>query len=295
MSSGEPEVSVVIPCFRSRDTIGRTLESILKQDFRGSMHVLVADSSDDDTAQWIRRTFPDVEVCHSDTRLLPGPARNFGVEHSRGRFIAFIDADAQAAGNWLSTLYGRLNEDSNVVMVGAPVANGNPETVTSRVLYWIEFSEFLPRQPPRFCRILSSSNLLIRRKDFMAVQGFNPDYGMSEDMVFSLALGRGLYLETGTHIAHRHRTDWEKVRIHLERLGYWSGRFRANVAVSGSWLRRMPLLSFGLTPYRLLQISKRVFKYETRPLRALLDLPRLVAGLWAWNKGFHRGIRLLPS
>jgi glycosyltransferase involved in cell wall biosynthesis len=287
-----PDVSVVIPCFRSRDTIARTLESILQQDFTGTMEVLVADSSDDDTAQWIRQNFPNVTVHHSNTRLRPGPARNFGVAHSRGRFIAFIDADAQAASNWLTTLYRCLAEDSSIVMISAAVANANPQTDVSRTLYWLEFSDFLPRQSAHFCRSLSSSNLLIRRQDFLAVNGFNPEYGMSEDMVFSLAIGRGLYLETATHILHRHRTDWAQVKLHLRRLGYWSGRFRAKVAVSGSWLRRVPFVSFGLTPYRLFQVLRRLVRCRQRPWR---DLPKLVRGLWEWNHGFYRGIRQLEE
>ena len=232
MSAAGPDVSVIIPCFRSRDTIGLTIESLLQQDFLGTMQVLVADSSDDGTAEWIRTSFPDVEVHHSETRLLPGPARNFGFEKSRGRFIAFIDADAQAARHRLSTLHRRLNEDVGMTMIGAAVGNANPETAVARVLYWLEFSDFLPRQPPRFCRILSSSNLLLRRETFVKAKGFDPAYGMSEDMVFSLAIGRGLYLETATHILHRHRTDWTVVKQHLDRLGFWSGRYRATFAVS---------------------------------------------------------------
>ena len=232
---------------------------------------------------------------HSETRLLPGPARNFGFEKSRGRFIAFIDADAQAARNWLSTLHRRLNEDVGMTMIGAAVGNANPETAVARVLYWLEFSDFLPRQPPRFCRILSSSNLLLRRETFVKAKGFDPAYGMSEDMVFSLAIGRGLYLETATHILHRHRTDWTVVKQHLDRLGFWSGRYRATFAVSGSWLRRAPLLSFGLTPYRLFHVARRIFRHEPRRLQALYDLPKLVAGLWVWNKGFYRGVRMLPA
>ena len=286
----EIEVSVVIPCFRSRETIGRTLQSIFKQDYTGAMEVIVADSSDDDTAEWIDAQFPQVLVHHSSERLLPGPARNFGVSKARGRLIAFIDADAEAAPNWLSTLRKRLNDDPNVVMAGAAIANANPETAPSRVLYWLEFSEFLPRQPPGFRKILSSSNLLIRRQDFQRVNGFDPKYGMSEDMVFSLALGRGLFLETATQIRHRHRADWPKVQEHLHKLGYWSGRFRTTFAVSGSWLRSVPWLSFGLTPYRLYFIGKRIVQHEPRPLAALRDLPRLIAGLWSWNRGFREGL-----
>jgi hypothetical protein len=114
---------------------------------------------------------------------------------------------------------------------------------------------------------------------------------MSEDMVFSFALGCGLFLETATHILHHHRTDWPKVQEHLHRLGYWSGRLRASFTIKGRWLRALPILSFGLTPYRLLFVLRRILRCEPKPLSALADLPRLIAGLWVWNCGFYEGIR----
>jgi len=293
--SAQVEVSVIVPSFRSRATIAATLESILRQDFAGSMEILVADSSDDGTADWIVRHFPRVTVHHSSSRLLAGAARNMGAQESRGRLLAFIDADAEASPDWLATLHRRLCGDPGVVMVGAAIANANRENANARALYWLEFSEFLPNQPSGFRTVLSSSNLLIRREDFFAVKGFNTDFGMSEDLVLSVSVGRGLFLDTGTKIFHTHRTDSAHVKEHLYRLGFWSGRFRQTFSVRGSGLVRLPLLSFGLTPYRFWHIFRRIWKSEPQRLAVLAGVPRLLAGLWAWNRGFYSGIRHKPA
>lgn len=295
MQAAQCEVSVIIPSYRSRATIAVTLESILSQDFQGSMEVLVADSSDDGTADWMRERFPQVTVHHSSSRLLAGAARNLGAQQSRGRVLAFIDADARAAPDWLSTLHRRLRENPDVVMVGAAVANANRESANARALYWLEFSEFLPDQPSGLRTVLSSSNLLIRREDFFAVGGFNTDFGMSEDLILSVSIGRGLFLDTGTKIFHTHRTDWAHVKEHLYRLGYWSGRFRRKYTVRGSGLARLPLLSFGLTPYRFWHVLRRVWKCEPQRLAVLTGVPRLLGGLWAWNRGFYAGIRKVSA
>jgi glycosyltransferase involved in cell wall biosynthesis len=288
---GGIEVSVIIPSFRSRATIGTTLESILRQDFPHPLEIIVADSSDDGSADWIREHFPQVTVHHSSGRLLAGAARNMGAQQSSGRLLAFIDADAQAAPDWLSTLHKRLREDPQIVMVSAAIANANRENANARTLYWLEFSEFLPGQRSGFRTVLSSANLLIRREDFFAVKGFDTAFGMSEDLVLSVSIGRGLFLDTGTTIFHTHRTDWAHVQEHLYRLGLWSGRFRRTHSVRGSELATLPLLSFGLTPYRFWHVMRRVWRSERQRLALLAGVPRLLAGLWAWNRGFYSGIR----
>ncbi len=256
------------------------------------MEVLVIDSSDDETAEWIREHFPQVKVYHSGSRLLPAAARNLGAQESGGRFLAFIDADARAAANWLSTLRARLIDNPAVVMVGGAVANANPEMPASRTLYWLEFSDFLPNQPAGFRRWLSSSNLLIRRDDFLSVKGFNPDFAMAEDHILSLTIGRGLFLETSTRIFHRHRTEWTGVREHLYRLGLWSGRFRATFPARGSGLRRLPISCFALTPWRLARIMSRVWRHDSERPRFTREIPWLIKGLWSWNKGFYEGLHL---
>jgi glycosyltransferase involved in cell wall biosynthesis len=294
MISSSPDISIVIPSFRSRSTIDSTIESLLAQDYDGKIEIVVADSSDDDTSAWLSKRFPAIKVFHSTERLLPGPARNFGASKVSTPLLGFVDSDVQVASNWVATLSQILHRDSTAKLLGASIKNENPESSASRVLYWIEFSEFLPGQLSGRRMALSSSNLLIRRIDFERLGGFDSKLGMSEDMLFSLNIGQGIHFESSTYIRHTHRTDWSVVKKHLFQLGYWSGRFRNQFAVSGSWLSHAPLLSFALIPYRFLRIIHRVFRFDPYARFLWRDSPRLLVGLWAWTRGFYQGIRGLP-
>ena len=256
------------------------------------MEVIVADSSDDGSHFWIEEHYPRARVRHSDERLLPGAARNLGARLSKGRLLAFLDADAWARPNWLSVLHAKLKQEDGIRLIAAAVANANPDSEASRALYRIEFSEYFPGQPSGFRPNLSSCNLLIRREDYFRIGGFDSQAAMSEDSMFCRALGRGLYLETSTEVLHRHREDWPEVCRHLIRLGYWGGRFRLSHPSPGHGLRRIPALSAALLPLRLWRISRRMLKCdEASVLQLPGEFPALARGLACWTKGFHRGIR----
>ena len=84
-NSSEPEVTFVVPCFKGRETIGKTLECILSQGAEESFEVIVVESSQDSTAEWIQRTFPETEVVVSKVRLSPGAARNLAANQAKAR------------------------------------------------------------------------------------------------------------------------------------------------------------------------------------------------------------------
>lgn len=88
----ELTVSVIIPAYRSAETLGRALESVLQQTCPASEILVVDDGSPDDLA-------PLVEGYGARVTLLRKPnggaasARNYGIEHSQGGLLAFLDAD----------------------------------------------------------------------------------------------------------------------------------------------------------------------------------------------------------
>lgn len=64
-----PSVSILIPARHAEASIGAALDSILAQDYAGSIEVVVADGSDrPDMANLVRRSYPDV-------RLVPNPGK----------------------------------------------------------------------------------------------------------------------------------------------------------------------------------------------------------------------------
>ena len=88
-----PFISVVIPAYNRQDLLPATLESVLAQRFDDYEIVVIDDASTDGTAEVARRYGSRVRVvvCEQN-RGLPA-ARNVGIQHSRGRYVALLDSD----------------------------------------------------------------------------------------------------------------------------------------------------------------------------------------------------------
>jgi glycosyltransferase involved in cell wall biosynthesis len=286
-----PEISFVIPSYRSRTTIDRSVASVLHQETALRFELIIVESGGDEEAAGLTQLVPSATVLNSKLRLYPGSARNAGARISSGEFLAFLDADVILPPTWLETLITKLRAHHQIKAIAAPVANANPEQRASRVLHWVEFSEFLPGQPSGFRPSLSSSNLLMRRVTFWEAGGFAEQLAMGEDLLLSQQLKAGLYLETSLAVHHTHRSDWRLVQTHLRQLGYWSGRHRRDHRSSGDWLRHTPFLSFGLPALRLFRILRRVAKSNRKAgLMALSSTPWMVAALFHWASGFRQGL-----
>jgi teichuronic acid biosynthesis glycosyltransferase TuaG len=89
----EPEVSVIIPCYNSRKTILRAIKSVMAQHCKTEI-ILIDDCSSDNTAEIVQEHYgDDVRLFRLGLNVGAGAARNIGIDHARGRFIAFLDAD----------------------------------------------------------------------------------------------------------------------------------------------------------------------------------------------------------
>jgi len=87
-----PTVSVILPAYRAAGTIRRAVDSLLAQTLPPSEIVIVDDGSPDDIA-------PVLADYGARVRLLrqanggAASARNYGIDHTSGALIAFLDAD----------------------------------------------------------------------------------------------------------------------------------------------------------------------------------------------------------
>lgn len=88
-----PTATIIVPAFNVAATITETLRSILLQTFTDLEVIVVDDGSSDATAD-IVDSFSDrrIRMIQQANRGLAG-ARNTGIAHARGVYIAFCDAD----------------------------------------------------------------------------------------------------------------------------------------------------------------------------------------------------------
>lgn len=294
-SSEIPKVSFIVPCYNSRRTVGFTVKAILQQDFGEPFEVIVVDSSPEPVADWLSPRFPSINVVSFPERKSPGAARNAGARRAKGQHLAFIDADAIPERHWLRQLYEVACKSEGINACSGAVSNANPETFPSRVLHWVEFSSFLKGLRSGGRPFLSSSNLLISKKEFFQVGGFSENYDMSEDLVLSARLGKGLHFESSVGISHFHRTRWAAVRKHMRALGYWSGRLRSAGGFQGSWMSRNKWACLFLPFYRTPKVVMRVLQSDWRSgTLALIHSPLVFLALIHWTKGFSRGLKEGP-
>ena len=69
----QPPVSIVIPARSETVHLPRALESVLAQDYRGAIEVIVADGSETpEMADIVRARFPDVRIVPNPARHIPG-------------------------------------------------------------------------------------------------------------------------------------------------------------------------------------------------------------------------------
>jgi len=91
-------LSVIIPIYNAKDFIVETIHSVLNEIPDNVEIILVNDGSTDNSVELIKSTFSQqlnsglfvlVEQINSGVSV----ARNYGIEQSRGIYIAFVDAD----------------------------------------------------------------------------------------------------------------------------------------------------------------------------------------------------------
>ena len=92
------DVSVVIPCWRCKDSIDRAVASVAAQTRRPRELLLVDDASGDGTLEHLRELAARyaqgwIRVSALERNRGPGAARNAGWDAAAGAVVAFLDAD----------------------------------------------------------------------------------------------------------------------------------------------------------------------------------------------------------
>ena len=116
---GKPKVSVIVPAYNVSKYIPEALASLEKQTFSDFEVLVVDDGSTDDTVAVVQK------FCQRDNRfsLLQKPngglssARNYGIRHAKGEYIALLDGDDIYHRDKIATHVARLYDKPDVGVV----------------------------------------------------------------------------------------------------------------------------------------------------------------------------------
>lgn len=201
-----PKVSVIIPVYNVEKYIAKTLESVLAQTFQDFEIVIIDDASPDQSVA-ICQSFPDqrIRIIQQDNRGLAG-ARNTGIRHAQGAYLAFLDSDDLWHPEKLAKHVQHLDSSPHVGVSYSRSSFIDGEGVPLGIHQMPKLTDITPGY--LFCRnpISNGSVPVIRRQVFEEIKFQANLYGTVEDFFFDDSFRQSEDIECWLRIALK--TDW---------------------------------------------------------------------------------------
>lgn len=114
------DISVIMPCYNSAQTINQTLNSILEQKTKYNFEiVIIDDGSSDNTVDIVKRqmdSHPNIRLFFQKHKF-QAEARNLGIAKATGKYLMFSDADDLYRPRFIETM-GDLIQTNQLVIAG---------------------------------------------------------------------------------------------------------------------------------------------------------------------------------
>lgn len=171
--------TVIVPAYNAGERIRPTVAALLDQRLDEPFEVVVVDSGPIPAS--LGAEAPNLRTVRSERRLLPGEARNAGVDAAAGEHIAFCSDDCVPVPGWLSARLAAHR--AGHALVGGAVTNGTPHSRVGTAGYLLEYTALLP-----VAALLAEQqiphSLSFHRSVFERVGRFPESTATGEDTVF---------------------------------------------------------------------------------------------------------------
>lgn len=184
-------ISVIIPIYNAEDTILETVESVRQQTFVDWEIVAIDDGSTDRTLELLFDIQDERIKIFSYENSGVAIARNKGIAHASGEYIAFLDADDLWTPNKLESQLAALQANPEAGVAYSWTYDLYSDRSSEKVLFPCEsiyFSGNVHSQLLIKNFLTSGSNPLIRSKAIESVGEFDPACVPCEDWDFYLRL-----------------------------------------------------------------------------------------------------------
>ena len=90
------KASVIIPYFKKKNNIKKTIKSAISQSYTNLEIILIYDDENKSDLAYLnnlKKLDKRIKIIINKKNLGAGESRNIGIKNSRGKFICFLDAD----------------------------------------------------------------------------------------------------------------------------------------------------------------------------------------------------------
>ncbi len=197
MKQKYPLVSVVMPTYNGSKTIGRALQSVLRQDYSNMEIFVVDDCSIDNTVEVVSRINDKrIHILKHKENKNGSAARNTGIRESNGKYIAFLDDDDEWKTNKISMQVKCLEERDPSIWKAVVVSHS--------ILFNNRWRDVILKKEGDISKeillmqisLAAGSSLLISKDAIDDIGFFNEKYVRHQDMEYVLRYLRKYKLAT---------------------------------------------------------------------------------------------------
>lgn len=266
--------SIIIPVKELNDYLLESIPIMLNLDYKSFEIIILPNEKPS--------VYPDytkdkrVKIISSG-KVSPAIKRDLGAKHAKGKYLAFIDDDAYPKKNWLKVAEA-LFEKKGVAALGGPAITPKDNSFSQKasgLFFETLFGgggmsyRYKPAKKSFYVDDFPSVNLIVKRKEFLEVGGFDNKFWPGEDTKFCLDLtkaGHKIWYSNKLIVWHHRRS---LMAPHLKQVGNY-GMHR------GFFAKKFPETSF-----RLVYLAPSIFLLGNVGLFALSMFSEVFLLSWA--------------
>jgi len=237
--------SIIIPVKELNDYLKESIPKILNLDYDNYEIIILPNKKPHKILDYLKNK--KIRIIPSG-KVSPAVKRDIGAEKSRGKFLAFIDDDAYPKKNWLK-IAEKIFKNKNVAAIGGPAITPENDSITQKAsgLFFETFFgggninyRYKPAKNSFYVDDYPTVNLIVSKKAFKDIGGFDNNFWPGEDTKFCLDLtkkGYKIWYSNKLIVWHHRR----KIFIpHLKQIANYAKH-------RGFFAKRFPKTSFKAT------------------------------------------------
>lgn len=224
--------SVVIPLYNKEKYICNTIQSVLNQSFSDYEIIIVNDGSTDQSLTKVKEMewqSDKINVINQENQGV-AVARNTGIMHAKGKYIAFLDADDKWRKHYLETIDGltKKYDESDIFVTAYCIDMGNGKVNYSSQIkpiegcldsYWLTF-----KYPYDF---VWTSATVIKREALIRAGCFKPGEKIGQDLDMWARVARN-----NAKVAYS-----SKICVNYNRAAEYNARTRVKIAYAQAFIK----------------------------------------------------------
>lgn len=129
------KVSIIMPAYNCESSINNAIDSVINQDYSNIELIVVNDGSTDKTEQILKNIKSEKMKFYTIKNQGVSHARNYGIKHSSGEYIMFIDSDDEYISHFVSTMVETLENNRVNQVCSSYFTIDNNNKIVGEIIY----------------------------------------------------------------------------------------------------------------------------------------------------------------